>query len=579
MKRNLVALAFASLAVLAHAQTTSPQPAPSPVVPQILSTPVFPDAGSPAAPAAGQPMQPAPAPSTSRAETAPLPGTRPFDYGTNLDSDVFGAQLFSGSFRRSGAALFNPNHVVEVGDQVQLRLWGAFEFDAILMVDAQGNVFVPHVGPVRLAGVANQDLQKVIESALRRAFRANVYSYISLATAQPVRVFVTGFVNRPGMYDGTSSDSVVRYLDLAGGIDPERGSFLEVQVKRGGKVRATVNLYDFLLKGALPDVQLGNGDAIVVGARKSIFRASGEAENEKRFEFASEAIELGQLAALAKPRPGATHVRVVRNTGVVRNTEYYPLGEAAAVKLINGDEVEFTADKRPGTITVRVQGEHISAQEYVLPYGARMEQLIKQVNFTEHSDSNNVQLFRLSVKDRQKAMLQTALKSLEASVLTARSGTNDEAALRKTEADLILQWVDRARKIEPSGQVLVAQSSQRGELLLENGDILNVPVKDGLVLISGEVLFPNAIAWDAKYGLDDYIRRAGGYAQNANTSRIVVAHRDGSYSEGPDNVQVRAGDEILVLPKIDVKSRQIWKDLTQILFQLAVVAKVIFPAL
>jgi hypothetical protein len=208
-----------------------------------------------------------------------------------------------------------------------------------------------------------------------------------------------------------------------------------------------------------------------------------------------------------------------------------------------------------------------------------MEQLIKQVNFTEHSDSNNVQLFRLSVKDRQKAMLQTALKSLEASVLTARSGTNDEAALRKSEAELILQWVDRARKIEPSGQVLVAQSSQRGELLLENGDILNVPVKDGLVLISGEVLFPNAIAWDAKYGLDDYIRRAGGYAQNANTSRIVVAHRDGSYSEGPDNVQVRAGDEILVLPKIDVKSRQIWKDLTQILFQLAVVAKVIFPAL
>jgi protein involved in polysaccharide export with SLBB domain len=579
MKRTLVALAFAGLAVLAHAQTTTPQPAPQPA-PQTFSGPVFPFAPLGAQPApAGLPLQLSPTLSAPPAEPAPLPGTRPFDYGANLGSDVFGAQLFSGSFGRSGAVPFNPNHVVAVGDQVQLRLWGAFDLDAMLIVDAQGNVFVPHVGPVRLAGVANQDLQKVLESALRRAFRANVYSYISLAAAQPVRVFVTGFVNRPGMYDGTSSDSVVRYLDLAGGIDAERGSFLDVQVKRGADVRATVNLYDFLLIGALPDVQLGNGDAIVVGARKSIFRASGLAENAKRFEFASDGIELAQLAALAKPRAQATHVRVIRNTGIVRNTEYYPLGEATAVRLVNGDEVEFTADKRLGTITVRVEGEHISAQEYVLPYGARMEHLVKQVNFTENSDSNNLQLFRLSVKDRQRAMLQTALKSLEASVLTARSGTNDEASLRKSEAELILQWVERARKIEPTGQVLVAQASRRSELLLENGDIVKVPVKDGLVLISGEVLFPNAIAWDAGYGLDDYIRRAGGYAQNANTSRIVIAHRDGSYSEGPADVQIRAGDEILVLPKIDVKSRQIWKDLTQILFQIAVVAKVIFPGL
>ncbi len=135
--------------------------------------------------------------------------------------------------------------------------------------------------------------------------------------------------------------------------------------------------------------------------------------------------------------------------------------------------------------------------------------------------------------------------------------------------------------------MFIAQSATRDELLLQNGDILRVPAKDGLVLVSGEVLFPNAIVFDAPLRIDDYIRRAGGYTQNADASRVLVAHRDGSFDEASegdrgffsnaDNRQIiRPGDEVLVLPKIETKSRQIWKDMTQILFQIAVSAKVIF---
>jgi len=128
--------------------------------------------------------------------------------------------------------------------------------------------------------------------------------------------------------------------------------------------------------------------------------------------------------------------------------------------------------------------------------------------------------------------------------------------------------------IEPSGQVLIAQASKRDELLLENGDILRIPTKDGLVLVSGEVLFPNAIAFDSSLDLDDYLDKAGGYTQNADASRIVIAHRDGSFAENEG--AIRSGDEVLVLPKIDVKSRQIWKEMTQVIYQIAVSAKIVF---
>lgn len=500
---------------------------------------------------------------------------RQSDYSANIDSDVFGSNLFTGAFARPGATAFNPDYRIAIGDRIQVRLWGAFNFDETLVVDPQGNLFLPHVGPVKVLGITNNKLQSTIENAASRVFRANVSSYASLAAAQPVRVFVGGFVNRPGLYQGTSMDSLLHYLDQAGGIDATRGTFLRLQVKRGEQVRASVNLYDFLLKGSLPLLQLSDGDVIFVPQRQNTVLVTGLAENAKRFEFASPELTVADLVRLAKPRAEATHVRVVRNTGTVRNVDYYALADANGISVGNGDEVDFTADKKPGTITVRVEGEHLSAQEYVLPYGSRLGELISKIEFSERSETQNVQLFRRSVRERQKAMLGTALKSLESTVLTARSGTSDEARLRKEEADIILQWVDRAKNIAPAGQVLIAQAAERDNLLLENGDIIRIPTRDGLVLVSGEVLFPNAVAYDDELSLEDYIGKAGGYTQSADNSRIVVAHRDGSFAQGSEDITLHPGDEVLVLPKVDVKSRQIWKDMTQIIYQIAVSAKVV----
>ena len=573
-----IALLLATFMSIGHAANESLG------VSQALNLPLNQDTATakPAATAQSAPATPA----------APAPENRTqqpqsFDYSVNLNSDAFGANLFTGSFARQGATQFNPDYAVASGDIIQTRFWGAFVYDATLTVDPKGNIFLPHVGPVPVLGVRNQDLQRVVNSAAAKVFRANVNSYASIAAAQPVRIFVSGFVNRPGLYNGTSMDGLLHFLDQSGGIDLERGSFLNVQVKRAGQTRATVNLYDFLLQGSMPMMQLADGDVIFVAPRQNTVKVSGLAENARRFEFNDSTRTVADLIKIAKPRAQATHVRVNRNTGTVKNTEYYPLADAARVALQNGDEIDFTSDKKLGTITVRMEGEHQSAQEYVLPYGTKLADLIKQIEFSDRSDTSSLQLFRKSVKERQKAMLQASLKSLEVAALTARSGTSDEARLRKEESELILQWIERAKKVEPSGQVSIAQNATRNELLLENGDILRVPAKDGLVLVSGEVVFPNAIAFDAPLRIEDYIRRAGGYTQNANVSRVLIAHRDGSFDEGSeadrgffsnaDNRQIiRPGDEVLVLPRIDTKSRQIWKDMTQIIYQVAVSAKVVF---
>jgi protein involved in polysaccharide export with SLBB domain len=514
-------------------------------------------------------------------DKAPAPTTNTIVAPTAVLSDVMGANLFTGAFARQGASHFNPNYVIAIGDQIQVRFWGAFTLDAVLTVDHQGQIFIPNSGPIRVAGVRNADLQTHVAKAIAQTFKANVNSYTSLAGAQPVRVFVGGNVMRPGLYAGTSLDSLLHYLDQAGGIDPERGSFLRVEVKRGPVVRATANLYDFLLEGAMPLVQLADGDVIFVPPRQSSVRVGGLATNAKRFEFEGPQQTLAHIQALAKPRAEATHVRVVRNSGTVRNTEYHPLAQAAEVVVNNGDEVEFTADKKPGTITVRVEGEHISAQEYVLPYDSRLQSLIDRIEPTANADIQSLQLFRQSVRQRQKELLAASLRSLESAVLTARSGSSDEARLRKDEAELTLQWIDRAKQVEPLGQVQIAQDNNKGQMLLENGDVLRIPRNDNLVMVSGEVLFPNAIAYHPRMRLQDYIHRAGGYSQNADNSRIVIARRDGRFEQADadrwlPSAQVHPGDQVLVLPKVDQKQRQFWKDMTQIIYQIAVSTKIVF---
>lgn len=502
-------------------------------------------------------------------------------HASNQASDVFGAQLFTGAFSQTASGQFNPDYVINQGDRIEVRLWGAFSFQETLLVDPRGNIFLPHAGPVRVQGVRNQDLERIVQAAVARTFRNNVSSYASLAAAQPVRVYVGGNVYRPGLYNGTSMDGVLHYLDQAGGVDPERGSYLNIQIKRNGQLRSSVNLYDFLLQGSMPMLQLADGDVIFVPPHAQRVSVKGLVANAKRFEFKADQQSVAQLLQLAKPMPSATHVRITRNSGSVTNTEYYPLQAADQIRLGDGDELELTADKKPGTITVRVEGEHDSAQEYVLPYGSQMGDVLKHIKATPQANMTAVQLYRVSVKQRQKELLANSLHNLEMSLLTARSGSSDEARLRKEEAELGLKWVERAKQIEPVGQVQIAKSAQINTMLLENGDRIVIPRKDDLVLVSGEVLFPNAVVYDGQLALTDYINRAGGLTQTADNARVVIARSDGSFEQvsaigRTAGTKIAAGDQILVLPKVDEKKRQFWKDMTQIMYQIAVSAKVVF---
>ncbi len=490
---------------------------------------------------------------------------------------VFGGQLFGGMFRATLNPGFNPEYQVAIGDRLQLRLWGGVTFDGSVLVDAKGNIFVPNVGPVAVAGVSNGELSAIVEAGVHKVFKAATGVYAALDVSQPVKIFVTGFVRQPGLYSGVASDSVVSYLDKAGGVDPERGSYIDVVVKRGSQVRKHINLYSFLLDGNLDLVQFQDGDVIVVGPRIHTFTIGGDVFNAYDFEFSEEILPLRRALSMAKVRPDANHVSVVRGgNGGERRSEYYAISDIDAVSVNDGDTVTAYSDRYPATIQVRIDGAHSGEHAMVLPYGATLQDVLARITPNAMSRLDSIYLVRRSVLDRQKEMLATALQKLEEAALSARSKTSEEAALRSKEADLILRFVERARQqVQPKGQVVLS-ANQRGITYLEDGDVIVIPERTSLVMVHGEVLFPTAVSWQKGQSIANYLNQAGGLTQGADTSKLVLLRQDGSATLADNSTVLDAGDQVMVLPKIETKTVEVTRALTQILYQIAFTARVAF---
>ena len=180
---------------------------------------------------------------------------------------------------------------------------------------------------------------------------------------------------------------------------------------------------------------------------------------------------------------------------------------------------------------------------------------------------------RQSVARQQKTILEDSLHRLERSALTATSATAEEAEIRVREAELVQDFIRRAASLTPDGVVVVSRGGQVRDLLLEDGDEVVIPQKSDVVQVSGEVLLPKAVTFDAAMKAEDYVKSAGGLTDRADEDNILVARMNGEV--GPiAELDVHAGDRILVMPRVDTKNLELAKGITQILYQIAVATKV-----
>jgi len=481
----------------------------------------------------------------------------------------FGHNLFKGGFRGAREDGLNPDYVVVPGDRVTVRIWGATEFDQTLIVDSQGNIFIPQIGPIRVAGVRNDQVTQIVERAVRTVFTQNVSVYTNVEGTLPVAVYVTGFVNNPGSYAGVASDSILYFIDLAGGVDLERGSFRDIRVLREGKIIARADLYEFLLEGDIPKLQFTDGDTVVVGRRGHVISVDGDVVNAFRFEIPAEKTTGAEIISFAQPNAAASHAAIVGSREKGPISAYVSLQELYGLQIRNGDQIIVESDERQETMLIRIEGSHLGPSRFAVPIDTRLSGLLDHVEVDPNlADVSAVSLKRESVALRQKRAIEESLRRLETAVLGATSQTDEESKIRVEEAKLISAFVERARQVKPEGILVVSKAGAIEDILLQPEDVITIPEKTRVVLVSGEVLVPQAVVHVPGDSIFDYVAKVGGYSDRARDDEFLVIRRNAEVLKG-SNIEVLPGDEIVVLPKIPVKSLEIAKTIIQVIYQLA----------
>lgn len=500
-----------------------------------------------------------------------------------IPKGVFGEHLFNGNFTKTSQHIYNPDYRLAIGDVVTIKMWGAFEYEAPHTIDSQGNIFIPRVGTVKLLGKRNSELVTVISESVKKVYSSNVFVYADMGAYQNVSVFVTGNVNKPGLYQGLSSDSLLQFLDKASGIHAEHGSFRKITILRDNKLYKQIDLYDFMLEGKMEMFAFRTGDVILIDSVGSYVSANGEVLRPFRFEYKTADLTLDELAKLSGIKPTATNAVVKSYSYNNRlKVESYPKSTFGDVKLKTGDEVEFLPDHSAAMIQINIEGEHEGLHTLVVPKGTTLQNVRDSLKLTPQSNAEAIQILRKSVAEMQKKLIESQLRELETLALTTPSSSPDEAKIRAEESKAVLEFIERAKKVEPRGQIVISNRSQADAIVLQEGDSIYVPTKNNIVIVQGEVALPGAFTYVDGFKLDDYIDMAGDISSRANKERILVIHANGKAEKYDSSLfalnakpNIEKGDSILILPKAEDRSLMTASVVTQILYQIAIAAKVV----
>ncbi|KOY42307.1 polysaccharide biosynthesis/export family protein [Vibrio parahaemolyticus] len=493
--------------------------------------------------------------------------------GENLPPP-YGANLFAGGYESERSDGLNENYLIAPGDKINIWLWGAVTYADVVTVDIQGNIFIPEIGPIKVQNVKASEVNNFVTQQIKKVYTNNVSIYVNLLTATPVSIYLSGPVIRPGQYAGMASDSLLYFLKRAGGIDSERGSYREIEIKRQGEVIATVDLYNFISTGTLPKISFKDGDVILVKPQKSAITVSGGVRNPFRFELESNKSTGKKLTEYSRPLAKISHVGVVGNRDSGPFSLYMTYQDFQSFELKDGDKVIFNDDLHAQVIDVQISGSYLGPSYFAVQKRTRLHDLLNYIPVDPQlADTGSIYILRKSVAERQKEMIEESLNRLERSVFTSPASSDGEAAIRAKEAEMVLQFPERVRRVQPLGKVVISAGVHIANILLEQGAIITIPNKTDLIQVGGEVLMPQAVVYNPKATIDDYIAWAGGFTERAEDSRIAIVRANGLVEFDSPN-QIKKGDQILVLPKVDEKTMQAVKDITQIIYQIAVAANV-----
>ena len=473
---------------------------------------------------------------------------------------LFGQTLFAqppSTFATTNRIQVPSDYVIGPDDELQIRMWGQINADLRVVVDRSGQIYIPRVGDISVAGVRYSDLDQHLKDEILKVFH-NFSLTVSIGRIHSIQIFVVGQARYPGTYTISSLSTLVNAIFASGGPSPQ-GSLRDVQVQRDGKTIAHLDLYDLLVKGdKSKDVRLQSGDVMYYPPVGPLVAVAGSVNTPaiyevKRDSSLADAIEIaGGLSTVADSNK-ITVERIGDHES--RSVLEFPLdAQSRALPLNDGDIVRVLSivprfrtlsrcaatssirDAIPGSPGMRVRDLIPNAQALLTrPYWQNRAELTTGVS-TEYPVAHKGD----TAQSKNPAVAYLPIAS------NGQSGGRPESNVSKTNAETLtgdlhraspeINWsyaiIQRVNPEDLSTRLLsfdlgkaVLEGDEANNLALESNDIITIFSQSDVAVpqnrrtqyirLEGEIVRPGVYKTEEGELLSEAIKRAGGLTPDA----------------------------------------------------------------
>lgn len=430
---------------------------------------------------------------------------------------IFGFQLFNSdnlSFEPPVNIPTPTNYVLGIGDELLVSIWGASQQSYQLMVETNGAVNIPDIGPVYVSGIEFSKAKEMIKNRLVSIYQGmgdqtpNTFAEVSISNLRSIKINVVGEVMVPGTYTVPSTASAFNALFLSGGPN-ENGSFRSIQVIRDNKVLKTIDVYDFLINANTQgNIQLREQDIVYIPTYQKRVEVTGAFKRNGLFELTDKET----LSDLIRYVGGYTDQAFKAQLSLTRITDsekkVIDINQSIYESFVpsNGDVIVASEVINRYENRVNISGAVFRPGTYELTEGLTLSGLIKKAQGVKESYFSNRGLIVRLQKDLSPMTLSFNVDEI-------LKGTNDVPLQR--EDQVIIQ------------------------------DIFSLK-EERTIEIFGEVQYPGEVEYADNMTLQDLIFKVGGFTEAASESYIEVARRH-NYEESD-----KVSDEIVKLYKFNI---------------------------
>ena len=439
---------------------------------------------------------------------------------TNLELRFFGYEFFT---RRDSIAFWEnlptpSNYLIGDGDEIIISLWGETQIRQSYIISREGNIYDEKVGLLSVSGLNIQEAEKFLKNQFGRVYETingtnpKTFFNLSLGRLRSINVNFVGEVKYPGLHLIHPFSNLITGLIQVGGVDTT-GSLRNIQLKRNNKNIATIDLYDYLLKGNNKNnIQMRDGDVVVVPTRtKTATIKTGTIRpliyEFKKGESVDDLIEIaGGLVPKASSKIGIERIIPFESRSqnkIAMENYYFDIGNSSQILLQNGDIISILQILE-STSYVEIIGQVKKPGKYFFNEGMSVKDLINlsggfnDTTFSKSVYKKSAQIVRKDPDSRFETVIKINLNDL----------INNKAA-----SNLVLENLDRLI-IHPN---------------------LNYYEREN-VIIDGQVRIPGSYTiMSDNETLDSMINRAGGLTPSAHKNGISIFRLDKYFDLVEDN--------------------------------------------